>query len=88
MRVFGAPAEEVRVQVDSDRVVALGLSTEQVATALRGSDSKTPAGRLRGAGSDLLIEVAGELDSVQRVREVPLITLPNGTQVRVGDVRK
>ena len=86
VRVFGAPSEEIRVEVDATKVVALGLSTGQVAAALQGADSKTPAGRLRGPGNDLLIEVTGELDSVQRVRDVPLLTSPNGTQVRVGDV--
>ncbi|MEM7384190.1 MAG: efflux RND transporter permease subunit [Verrucomicrobiota bacterium] len=86
VQVFGAPMEEVGVEVDSDKVAALGLSTAQVAAALRGADSKNPAGSLRGSDRELLIEVTGELDSIQRVREVPLVTLPNGTQVRVGDV--
>ena len=86
VRVFGAHEEEIRVQVDASKVVALGLSTDQDAAALLSSDSKIPAGRLRSTGSDLLIEITGALDSVQRVREVALLTLPNGTQVCVGDV--
>lgn len=88
VRVFGAPQEELLVEIDPAKLAALGLSTGAVAAALQRADSKAPAGSLRNSGTELLIEVTGELDSVARVREVPLLSQPNGRQVRIGDIAK
>ena len=57
---------------------------------MRASDSKISAGRLR-AQEDLLIEVAGELDSVARIARTPIRfgapgTSGDGSFVRLSDV--
>lgn len=83
---FGAPEEEVRVSVDPRRLDDLGLTAAAVAAAIAAADAKDAAGLLRGRGVDLPVEVAGELDSLQRIREVPLATAEDGRLVRVGDL--
>ena len=86
VRLYGEPEEEFTALVDDDELAALGLTPDDVASALRAADAKTPSGRLRGARSDLGLEVEGELSSLARVREVPLRRSADGTLVRVGDV--
>ncbi|MFM2044540.1 MAG: hypothetical protein RLY86_3116 [Pseudomonadota bacterium] len=86
VRLYGAGEEEVRVTLDPDRLSALGLSVDQVSAAIARADAKVRAGQLRGDGSDLLIEVAGEITDIDRVRAIPVATGPEGTAIRVGDL--
>lgn len=86
VRVFGAPEEEIRVTFDPQTLAAAGLTTGQVAEAIRGADAKVSAGVLRGGGSNILIEVTGELDSLERIRLVPLSRGQDGTVLALGDI--
>ena len=84
---FGTPDEEVLVQIDAEALASLGLSGADVARAIEGGDAKVRAGRVRGRANDLVIEVGGELDTLERVRAVPLAG-GDGRVVRVGDVAR
>lgn len=86
VRLYGEPDEELTVLVDDPELAALGLTVADVAAALQAADAKAPSGRLRSPTSDLVLEVAGELDSLERVREVPVRRADSGALVRVGDV--
>lgn len=84
--VFGMSAERIRVSLDLDALDAAGLTSGQVADALARADAKGAAGVLRGPPYDLLIEVSGELDGLDRVRDVPLAVGREGAVLRVADV--
>ncbi len=86
VRLYGAPMEEILVSVDSAALAQRGLTAAAVAEGLRRADVKVPAGQLRGKGSTLLVEVAGKLDALERVREVIVQQGDAGRTVRVGDV--
>jgi multidrug efflux pump subunit AcrB len=86
VEIFGEPVEEVRVEVDEAALISRGLSLQQVAAALQAADAKVAAGRASGSGNDLLIEVAGDFDSVERVREVIVNTSASGSATRVSDI--
>lgn len=86
VRLFGEQQEEVLVTVDARRLSDLGLSPTAVVDAIRRADSKVRAGQLRGEENNYLLEVAGEIKSVERIRQIPLVTQASGTVVRVGDI--
>ena len=86
VRLFGAPEEEVLVEVDPLRLVSIGLTVDAVAAAIARADAKVEAGRVRGAADDYLIEVSGEIDSLDRIRAVVLGSGADGPLVRVGDI--
>lgn len=86
VRVFGAPAEEITVTFDSETLAAAGLTTGQVARAVSGADAKVSAGVLRGDRNNMLIEVTGELDSLERIRAIPLSQARGGALLTLGDV--
>lgn len=86
--LFGDPQEEYRVEVAAAELAPLGLTATDVASALARGDAKAPAGQLRHRENDLLIEVAGELTSLDRVLEVPVRVQPDGRVVRVGDIAR
>ena len=85
-RLFGVPEEEILVEVAPRRLISLGLTVDEVADAIRLADSKVESGRVRGSGEDFIIEVAGEIDSLERIRRVIVANDSNGAAVRVGDV--
>lgn len=86
VEIFGEPEEEVRVEVDESALTARGLSIAQVAAALRAADAKVAAGRAVGDGNDLLIEVAGDFKTTDRVRSVIVHSAVDGTVTRVDDI--
>jgi len=84
--LFGEAREEVRVEVDPVALAAANLTAAEVAGAIARADAKVPAGQLRGAGSDLLLEVEGELTSLERIRRIPVREEDGARSLRVGEL--
>ncbi|MEL6476894.1 MAG: efflux RND transporter permease subunit, partial [Pseudomonadota bacterium] len=84
--LYGEPVEEVRVEIDADRLAAAGLTPDQVAQAIATADAKVASGRVRGDARDYLIEVSGEIQALDRIREIPLATTAAGSVLRLGDL--
>ena len=86
VRTYGAPDEEITVRIDERELTGLGLTIADVAAATQAADAKGPAGIIRGERASLLMEVAGEFDTVARVAEVPIAASSTQFAVRLGDV--
>ncbi|MEL0306583.1 MAG: efflux RND transporter permease subunit [Halieaceae bacterium] len=86
VKLYGLPLEEVRVALDETRLSMLGISVDEVASALSKADARTPAGRLTGSGSALTVELTGEFRDLESVRDVIVRGLPDGRSIRVSDL--
>ena len=86
VRSYGMPVEEVLVTIDPVRLVAIGMTAGEVAAAIERADTKVSAGTLVGVRSDLLIEVAGEIDGIGRILDIPLTSSDAGPVTRVSDI--
>ncbi len=85
----GAPEEEVLVELDPAQLAALGLDAAAVSTAILRADSKIAAGEVLGSSAEIQLEVSGAIETVERVRSIPVDRAIDGTQfVRVGDIAK
>ncbi len=84
--LHGTPTEEVLVTVDPARAAAVGLTADAIAAAIRAADAKVQAGRLRGASSDLLVGVGGEITALDRLRRVVVREDAAGRAVLLGDI--
>ncbi len=84
--LYGQPREEIQVLVDGEALDAAGLSLRQAAGLIASADAKRPAGEFRDGAATLGVDVAGEFDSIARIRAVPLLQREDGRAVRVGDV--
>ncbi|MDX1453199.1 MAG: efflux RND transporter permease subunit [Oleiphilaceae bacterium] len=82
--LHGAPEEEIRVAVDAAELAELGLTVNNLAQVLRGSDSKQVAGRLLDAQHLTAIEVRGEFDSIERIGRIPVSS--GSTDILLGDI--
>ena len=86
VRIYGEAEEEITVTVDPEELAALGLGVDEIGHRIAAADAKTPAGTLRGGTRDVLIEVAGELDTLDRVARIPLRDGETAELLRLGDV--
>ncbi len=85
-KLFGAPDEEIVVSVDGARLSDYGLSAKALSQRIAAADSKYPAGEMHGTGNAMLLEISGELDSLDRVRSLPVLEGQDGHVVRVADL--
>ena len=83
---FGQPDEEIRVDVDAAELAALGLTPSSLADRIAAADARRSAGTLRGARSDLPLELTGALDSSARVASIPLLDNGHGSLLYLGDI--
>lgn len=87
VRVYGEPREEVQVIIDPDALAQRSLTPVAIASALREADVKVPAGQLRGENANLLVEVEGKFEDLDRIRDVIVQQSGDSSRtVRVGDV--
>ncbi|MFQ6550185.1 efflux RND transporter permease subunit [Aestuariibius sp. 2305UL40-4] len=84
--LFGEPEEEVLVRVDPVEAAALGLTAQEISARIAAADGKVQAGRLQGAASDLTINISGEIETLDRLREVVLRENEDGASVMLGDI--
>jgi len=84
-RVKGGLEEEIHVEVDQERLAALGLPLEQVRQVVGISNVNLPGGSLRGEESQYLIRTVNEFESVEEIAGLVLRREGNSI-LRVGDV--
>ena len=85
VEVFGVPQEEIVVEIDDSDLAALGLTTQVLSEQIRSSDARVPAGQVYGASNELQIEVETALDSLARIRQIPIQLGEGGQFSRLGD---
>ncbi|WP_107948473.1 efflux RND transporter permease subunit [Shewanella baltica] len=86
VKLYGAPTEEMLVHLDGNKMSQLQLTPAAIAHILSGADSKIAAGEINNREFRALVEVSGELDSLTRIRQVPLKIDSQGQVIRLGDI--
>ncbi|MCE9686656.1 efflux RND transporter permease subunit [Shewanella sp. AS16] len=86
VKLHGAPTEEIQVRLDGNKISQLKLTPGAIAGILSHADTKISAGEINNADFRALVEVSGELDSLSRIRQVPLRVDADGRILRLGDV--
>ncbi len=80
--VVGAPEDEIRVDVDPDRLRALNLSPEVVAQAIRQANAAAPGGTIRRGQFRFSVQALTEFRRPEEIADVPIGT----AGVRLRDV--
>ncbi len=86
VELHGEPDEEIVVEINPITLSSLGLTPQQVAQTIQQSDAKVSSGQLRNSDNDLLLEVNTELDSLERIKQIPLQSSLSSQITRVGDI--
>ena len=72
VEIFGEPKEEIIVEINPEALASYNLTARELSQQIAQSDSKISAGQLRDKDNNLLIQVAGELETLARIRQIPI----------------
>jgi multidrug efflux pump subunit AcrB len=83
--VAGLPGQEVRVALDAERMVALGISPEEVLTAIGNESTSIPAGSVDQGARRFNVRTSGDYASVEEVRRT-VVRSHEGSAILLRDV--
>ena len=83
--LWGSRRREIQVRIDPDRLNAYGLSTTDVANALRSQNLELPGGRLEQGARELSVRTVGRLSRPQDFEDLVIATRANSA-IRIRDV--
>jgi multidrug efflux pump subunit AcrB len=72
VNVAGSVQEEVQINIDSRKIEALGVSLENILTALRNRNQDVSAGRLEQENGEPLTRIVGRFKNVEELVNLPL----------------
>ena len=83
--IGGRVDEQMIVSLDRDRMRALGISPEYLASLLNAQNTVGNAGHLRSEGLSLSVQPTGQLDSVQALEQLAVGSADSGI-IRLSDL--
>jgi multidrug efflux pump subunit AcrB len=86
IELVGVRDYEVAVEVSEDNLRRYGLTFDQVVSAVRAGSIDLPGGRIKTDQGEILVRSKGQLYVGKEFEVIPLITLADGTVVRLGQV--
>ena len=86
VEVYGESEEEIQVNIDQLAAARLGLTAQTISQQIQASDAKLSAGELQSNTDELLLEVDSALDSLERIRQIPIRVGEAGQIRQLGDV--
>jgi multidrug efflux pump subunit AcrB len=84
--LVGARDYEIAVEVSEENLRRFGLSFDQVVSAVRSGSIDLPGGKIKTDQGEILIRSKGQLYTGREFEKLPLITLNDGTVVKLGQV--
>ena len=87
VRIFGERKYAMRVWLDTDRLAAYRLTTQDIEDALRKSNVEVPAGRVESQMREFNITTATDLRKPEEFADI-VIRSVNGMAVRLSDVAR
>jgi multidrug efflux pump subunit AcrB len=85
VEVSGLPKRELRIELDLERMAALGIQPGEVIAAVGSDAVNIPAGTLEAGTRRLSVRSSGDYGSVEEVRNT-VIRSAEGRNVHVGDI--
>ena len=81
VEIFGAQAEKVFVEISQKRLAQLGLDMNQVIAQLGAQNAVEGAGVLNAGTENLQVRVAGQFNSVEELKRLPIRAVNTATGV-------
>ena len=84
VNIVGEQNERIFVSFSHERLATLGISPQDIFTALNNQNAITPAGSIETAGSQVFIRLDGAFDELQKIRDTPVVT--QGRTIKLSDI--
>ena len=85
-QVFGSRPFEISIEISEDTLRQYGLTLDRVAQVIRQWSIDLPGGSIRSEAGDIRLRATGQAYTGQEYAEIVLLTRPDGTRIRLGDV--
>ncbi|WP_265669795.1 efflux RND transporter permease subunit [Klebsiella grimontii] len=84
VNIIGEQAERIFVSFSHDRLATLGVSPQDIFSALNSQNVLTPAGSIDTKGAQVFIRLDGAFDKLEKIRETPIVV--QGRTLQLSDV--
>lgn len=84
--LIGGDEREIRINLDAQKLHAYGLSILQVTQAIKSSNLDFPAGKVKEAGTQYVVRIAGKFTSLGELRAMVVGQSPRGGDIRLADI--
>ncbi|MCE2029683.1 efflux RND transporter permease subunit [Sessilibacter corallicola] len=84
---IGGYEKEILVAFDPAKLLAIGLTQEDVVTAIEANNANRGAGFIERNGAQWLMRVTGQIDAIEKIQLIPLMT-QDGSSVTIADVAR
>lgn len=84
--LLGGEKREIRINVDHNKLTYYGLSLLQVTQAINQANVEIPAGKLKSAGEQLTVKLAGKFSDIDDIKNLTVFAPQSGTPIRVQDL--
>lgn len=84
VNIIGEQPERIFVSFSHDRLATVGVSPQDIFTALNSQNVLTPAGSIETRGPQVFVRVEGAFDSLEKIRQTPIVA--RGRTLKLSDV--
>ncbi len=77
---------EIAIEIPQDRLRELNMSLQDVADIVARSAVELPGGGMKTSGGEILVRVKDRRDYGREFARIPIVTAPDGTQLRLEDI--
>lgn len=84
VNIIGEQAERIFVSFSHDRLATLGISPQEIFSALNDQNVLTPAGSIDAQGAQVFIRLDGAFDKLEKIRATPIVA--QGRTLQLSDV--
>ena len=83
--IWGGLEREIHVNLDPDKIKALGIPVDQILARIRAENVNVPAGTLERGNLEVLVRTPGQYTHLEQL-ERTLIGLRSGETIRLGEI--
>ncbi|MDX6915455.1 efflux RND transporter permease subunit [Pectobacterium carotovorum] len=84
VNIIGEQAERIFVSFSHDRLATLGISPQDIFSALNNQNVLTPAGSIETVGPQVFLRLDGAFDTLGKIRDTPIVA--QGRTLKLSDV--
>ena len=84
--MFGSRPFEISIEISENTLRQYGLTLEGVAQVIRQWSIDLPGGSIRSQAGDIRLRATGQAYTGQEYEEIVILTRPDGTRIRLGQV--
>jgi HAE1 family hydrophobic/amphiphilic exporter-1 len=86
VNILGGQEREIRVNINEEKLNALGLSILQVSQAIENGNLDFPTGKIKDNGKQTTIRLTGKYASVNEMKSLVVATKPDGSTIKLYDI--